>query len=175
MRDDYCNRRNLSMPRWIRIWLKISTVICSFDVAYTMLRPYTLRGNTLGTFYELWNIYSDVDLRYATTDDIVTMATGRLMIIEIILNIVALYLCRDHPRHAKLTAFLTNAFVFWKTLLYMTLFIAPPQGSVNYLAESAGIWKRFFIFWLPDLIWCFVPLAVLIHLWSDLVDPNTAL
>ncbi|EJW81897.1 hypothetical protein WUBG_07193, partial [Wuchereria bancrofti] len=55
------------------------------------------------------------------------MATGRLMVIEIILNIAALYLCRHHPRQAKLTAFLTSAFVFWKTLLYMTMFIAPPQ------------------------------------------------
>uniref|UniRef100_A0A0R3RMQ8 Secreted protein n=1 Tax=Elaeophora elaphi TaxID=1147741 RepID=A0A0R3RMQ8_9BILA len=53
MRDDHCNRRHLSMSRWIRIWLKISTVICSLDVAYTMLRPYTLRENTFGTFYEL--------------------------------------------------------------------------------------------------------------------------
>ncbi|EFO22758.1 hypothetical protein LOAG_05727 [Loa loa] len=92
MQNDQYNRRNLSLSRWIRNWLKISTVICALDVVYTMLRPYTLRGNTLGIFYELWNIYSDVDLRYATTNDIVTMATGRLMIIEIILNIVALCL-----------------------------------------------------------------------------------
>ncbi|VDM07691.1 unnamed protein product [Wuchereria bancrofti] len=141
MQNDHYNRRNLSMPRWIQIWLKLSTLICSLDVAYTMFRPHTLRGNTLGIFYELcsslldlftgthiWNIYSDVDLRYATTNDVVTMATGRLMVIEIILNIAALYLCRHHPRQAKLTAFLTSAFVFWKTLLYMTMFIAPPQG-----------------------------------------------
>ncbi|VIO93905.1 Uncharacterized protein BM_BM6441 [Brugia malayi] len=173
MQNDHCNRRNLSMPRWIQIWLKLSTLICSLDVAYTMLRPHTLRGNTLGIFYELWNIYSDVDLRYATTNDIVTMATGRLMVIEIILNIAALYLCRHYPRQAKLTAFLTSAFVFWKTLLYMTMFIAPPQGSANYLAESAGIWKQVFIFWLPDLVWCFVPLAAMMHLWSELISPNT--
>uniref|UniRef100_A0A0R3S6A5 Transmembrane protein n=1 Tax=Elaeophora elaphi TaxID=1147741 RepID=A0A0R3S6A5_9BILA len=99
------------------------------------------------------------------------MATGRLMVIEIILNIVALYLCRDYPRHAKLTTFLTSAFVFWKTLLYMTLYIAPPQGSINYLAESAGTWKRIFIFWLPDLVWCLVPLAIIVNLWNDLIDP----
>uniref|UniRef100_A0A8R1XRP5 EXPERA domain-containing protein n=1 Tax=Onchocerca volvulus TaxID=6282 RepID=A0A8R1XRP5_ONCVO len=167
------NQNNLSMPRWIQNWLKITTVICILDVGYTMLRPYTLRGNTLGKIYELWNIYGDVDLRYATTSDIVTMATGRLMIIEIILNIIALYLCRDYPRHAKLTTFLTSAFVFWKTLLYITMFIFPPKGSVNYMAESANIWKRIFIFWIPNSIWFFVPLAVMANLWNNLVDPKT--
>ncbi|VDN08076.1 unnamed protein product [Thelazia callipaeda] len=116
---------NNPMPKWIKIWLQISTVICALDVAYTMLRPYTLRGNILGTFYELCY---DVDLRYASTDDVVTMATGRLMIIEIIMNITALYLCQDYPQHANLTAFLTSAFVFWKTLLYLTMFIQAPQG-----------------------------------------------
>lgn len=57
MRDNHCNSRDLAMPQWIRIWLKISTVICSLDVAFTMLRPYTLRGNTLGIFYELCSFF----------------------------------------------------------------------------------------------------------------------
>lgn len=38
--------------------------------------------------------------------------------------------CQEYPRQANLTAFLTSAFVFWKTLLYVTMFIAPPQGFV---------------------------------------------
>ncbi|KAM3718312.1 putative 3-beta-hydroxysteroid-Delta(8),Delta(7)-isomerase [Dirofilaria immitis] len=138
-----------------------------------MLRPYTLRGNIFGSIYELWNIYGDVDLRYATTNDIVTMATGRLMIIEIIINIIALYTSRDYPRHAKLITFLTSAFVFWKTLLYVTMFILPPEGSIDYFAESATIWKRILIFWIPNLIWCFVPLTVMINLWNDLINPKT--
>ncbi|VDN55464.1 unnamed protein product [Dracunculus medinensis] len=78
------------LPQWIRIWLNISTVLCIVDVAYTMLRPMTLRTGSLGHIFELWNIYSDVDLRYANANDIVTMATGRVMIIEIFMNIIAL-------------------------------------------------------------------------------------
>ncbi|VDO48021.1 unnamed protein product [Onchocerca flexuosa] len=89
MQKNNHNQSNISIPRWIQNWLKISTIICTLDVGYTTLRPYTLRDNILGKIYELC---SDVDLRYATTNDIVTMATGRLMIIEIILNIIALYL-----------------------------------------------------------------------------------
>ncbi|VDM44946.1 unnamed protein product [Toxocara canis] len=115
-------------PLWIEIWLSVSTILCTLDVVYTMLRPITLRGGQLGTLYELWNVYSDVDLRYADKNDVVTMATGRVMIIEIIMNIAALIMARRDSRHAVLTAFTSSAFVFWKTLLYMVMYIKPPPG-----------------------------------------------
>ncbi|KHN80330.1 hypothetical protein Tcan_06506 [Toxocara canis] len=115
-------------PLWIEIWLSVSTILCTLDVVYTMLRPITLRGGQLGTLYELWNVYSDVDLRYADKNDVVTMATGRVMIIEIIMNIAALIMARRDSRHAVLTAFTSSAFVFWKTLIYMVMYIKPPPG-----------------------------------------------
>uniref|UniRef100_A0A0M3IRZ6 DUF5658 domain-containing protein n=1 Tax=Ascaris lumbricoides TaxID=6252 RepID=A0A0M3IRZ6_ASCLU len=121
-------RESRLLPLWIEIWLWFSTVICTLDISYTMLRPATLRGGSLGTLYELWNVYSDIDLRYADKNDIVTMATGRLMTIEIVMNIIALILAYRGSRHALLTAFTSSAFVFWKTLLYMALYIKPPPG-----------------------------------------------
>lgn len=42
------------------------------------------------------NIYADVDIRYADANDIVTMATGRCMLIEIIMDFVAFVLVRDY-------------------------------------------------------------------------------
>ena len=40
----------------------------------------------------LGNIYSDIDLRYANEKDLVTMATGRIMIVEIVMDVIALLL-----------------------------------------------------------------------------------
>lgn len=94
-----------NIPFWIEVWLGASAVICTLDVLYTMLRPITTRGGELACFYSLCragiffirakrlgNIYADVDLRYADPNDVVTMATGRVMIIEIVMNLVALVL-----------------------------------------------------------------------------------
>lgn len=46
-------RESRLLPLWIEIWLWFSTVICTLDISYTMLRPATLRGGSLGTLYEL--------------------------------------------------------------------------------------------------------------------------
>uniref|UniRef100_A0A0N5AV79 DUF5658 domain-containing protein n=1 Tax=Syphacia muris TaxID=451379 RepID=A0A0N5AV79_9BILA len=116
------------LPFWVEAWLAVSAVVCTLDVVYTMLRPITLRGGRLEVAYAAWNLYSDIDLRYADEKDLVTMATGRLMIVEIILNLVALLMAFRGSRHTLLTAFTASAFVFWKTLLYMTLYIMTPDG-----------------------------------------------
>lgn len=95
------------LPRWIRWWLIVSAIICSIDVSFTMLRPMTLRDGPLYSLYYLcsivtfvyfisclWcisgNIYADIDVRYGSTNDLVTHVTGPLMILEIVLNVIAL-------------------------------------------------------------------------------------
>ncbi|VDM71039.1 unnamed protein product [Strongylus vulgaris] len=38
------------------------------------------------------NLYASVDVRYSDTKDIVTCATGRIMLVEIAMNLIAVYL-----------------------------------------------------------------------------------
>ena len=38
------------------------------------------------------NIYADVDYRYARTNDLVTMANGRVMLVELVLNVIAIWI-----------------------------------------------------------------------------------
>lgn len=38
------------------------------------------------------NLYASVDVRYADTKDIVTCATGRVMLVEIAMNLIAVHL-----------------------------------------------------------------------------------
>ncbi|KAE9416293.1 hypothetical protein Angca_001321, partial [Angiostrongylus cantonensis] len=115
------------LPLWIEIWLGASSIICFLDVMFTMLRPYSTNG-ILSTFFYVWNVYASVDARYADANDLVTCATGRIMLIEIALNLITLALSRRQSRHTLLTAFTTSAFVFWKTLWFLTLYIMPPPG-----------------------------------------------
>ncbi|KAK0412680.1 hypothetical protein QR680_006349 [Steinernema hermaphroditum] len=159
------------LPFWIELWLIVSTVLCALDVIYTTLRPLTTRGGSLENVYYFWNIYSDVDLRYADHKDLVTMATGRIMIIELIMNVAALVMARQRSRHTVLTAFTSTAFVFWKTLLYMVLYIRQPEGTPSYIADDASYMKIFWVFWVADGFWLVVPLAVMVALWNQLANP----
>ncbi|TKR89578.1 hypothetical protein L596_013658 [Steinernema carpocapsae] len=159
------------LPLWIEIWLIVSTILCTLDVIYTMLRPWTTRGGSLENVYYFWNIYSDVDLRYADAKDLVTMATGRIMIVELVMNIVAILMDRRGSRHTVLTAFTSSAFVFWKTLLYMVLYIRQPEGTPTYLAEDASYMRIFWVFWVADGFWLVLPFAVMVALWNQLANP----
>ncbi|KHJ83837.1 hypothetical protein OESDEN_16459 [Oesophagostomum dentatum] len=79
------------LPLWVEVWLAVSAAICFLDVLFTMLRPHTTEGILAGIYFG-WNLYASVDVRYADTKDIVTCATGRVMLIEIVMNLVAVYL-----------------------------------------------------------------------------------
>uniref|UniRef100_A0A914VMR9 G-protein coupled receptors family 1 profile domain-containing protein n=1 Tax=Plectus sambesii TaxID=2011161 RepID=A0A914VMR9_9BILA len=158
------------IPLWIEIWLVVSSLLCAADVFYTMMRPHTLRGGHLSSLYLPWHIYSDVDLRYADANDLVTMATGRVMLIEIVMNVVAVILARRRSPHAIVTTFTTCMLVFWKTFLYMVMYINQPAGTQTYLAEEAGFWKTFWVFWVADGVWVVLPLAAAVQLWPRLAQ-----
>ncbi|CAJ0605485.1 unnamed protein product [Cylicocyclus nassatus] len=158
------------LPYWVEVWLVVSAFICLIDVLFTMLRPYTTEGILSGVYFA-WNLYASVDVRYADPKDIVTCATGRIMLIEIAMNLVAVYLSRRRSRHALVTAFTTTAFVFWKTLWYFTLYIAPPPGNEPYFTEDSTYLDIFLIFWIPNGFWVLVPFVVMISLWNKLAVP----
>ncbi|KAI6188320.1 hypothetical protein M3Y98_00342100 [Aphelenchoides besseyi] len=157
------------LPLWVEVWLVVSSFICAIDVSFTMLRPLTTRGGVLEHVYYLWNIYADVDIRYATANDITTMATGRLMIVEIVMDILAL--ARKRSRHARLTAFTSTAFVFWKTCVFLMLYVNVPDGNPSYFTPGTPLWKIFLIFWVPNGVWLVMPLVAMIGMWNMLAVP----
>ncbi|KAI6242732.1 hypothetical protein M3Y99_00179500 [Aphelenchoides fujianensis] len=153
------------------VWLAVSSIICAIDVSFTMLRPMSTRKGKLEDVYYLWNIYADVDLRYARANDITTMATGRLMIVEIVMDVIAMILARLRSRHARLTAFTSTAFVFWKTCVFLMLYINVPPGNPSFFVEGTPVWKIILIFWIPNGVWIVFPFAALIALWNKLALP----
>ncbi|CAI5442066.1 unnamed protein product [Caenorhabditis angaria] len=161
------------LPLWVTIWLLASGVICLLDVIYTMFRPYTNseKGFILNTLFYGWKLYSSVDVRYAKTNDIVTCSTGRVMLIEIALNFIAVFLAWKRSRHALLLAFTTSALVFWKTFWYLSLYIAPPAGNPPFFTNQYGYLGMTLIFWIPNGVWVVLPFCVMIALWNKLALP----
>jgi hypothetical protein len=61
----------------------------------------------------------DVDIRYADSKDLMSMSTGRLMTVELVMNILAIVMDRKQSRHTLLTVFTSSVLVFWKTAIYL--------------------------------------------------------
>uniref|UniRef100_A0A7I4Y7N1 Transmembrane protein n=1 Tax=Haemonchus contortus TaxID=6289 RepID=A0A7I4Y7N1_HAECO len=158
------------LPLWIEVWLVMSAVICFLDVMFTMLRPHTTEG-FLSSLYLPWNLYASVDVRYADEKDVVTCGTGRVMLIEIVMNLIAVVMSRRLSRHALLTAFTTSAFVFWKTFWFLTLYVLPPAGSRSYFNDNSTYLDILLIFWIPNGFWVVMPFLVMKSLWNKLALP----
>ncbi|GMS97193.1 hypothetical protein PENTCL1PPCAC_19368, partial [Pristionchus entomophagus] len=155
------------LPQWVLYWLKFSTVICTLDVTYMMMRPMTSRGGGwLAVVFEGWNIYADFDYRYADPNDLFTMMTSRVMILELIMNILAIRMNNRRSRHTVPTAFTTTAFVFWKTVMYFTIYIRQPEGTQVYINPDASLLQHIFVFYIPNSIWVIMPLLVMVALWD---------
>jgi hypothetical protein len=167
------------IPRWIEFWLITSTIICALDMSYTMLRPHSLKDGAIGKFFYFWHIYASVDLRYANWNDLTSMSTGRLMTVELVMNILAIYMDRKESRHTLLTVFTSSVFVLWKTSIYLCmlktiskllpdlgLYISPAAGNIDYIAEGTTLWQLIFVFWAPNLVWVVVPFCVIVALWN---------
>ncbi|CAB3405417.1 unnamed protein product [Caenorhabditis bovis] len=162
------------LPAWITLWLIFSSVICSLDVAFTINRPYTNEAPYLMTtsFYTPWNFYSQVDAHYRTTNDSLTAATGRVMLIEIMLNFVAIALGFARSRHAIPLAFLTTVMVFWKTVIFLAMFVFEPPTDEPAINSNIGVFDKFFIFWVPNCVWIIMPIIVIFSLWNKLAVPS---
>lgn len=78
-------------------------------------------------FQILGHIYADVDIRYASTNDLTSMATGRLMSAEIVMNVLAIFMDRQQSRHTLLTVFTSTVMVLWKTAIYL----CKPKNTLN--------------------------------------------
>lgn len=88
------------------------------------------------------------------------------MMVELIMNILAIFMDRKGSRHTLLTVFTSTVFVFWKTCIYLMMYIAPAPGNDSYIADGTTLLQYIFIFWVPNLFWIFVPLSVIVALWN---------
>ena len=91
------------------------------------------------------------------------------MIIEIVMNLVSMFMNRSGSKHTFITAFTTNAFVFWKTVVYMALYISPAPGNPSYINPTATTFDIIVYFWIPDAVWLLMPFIVLVRLWTELL------
>ncbi|KAI6220977.1 hypothetical protein M3Y99_01571800 [Aphelenchoides fujianensis] len=162
------------LSRWMEGWLVSSSVFCFMDIAYVFARPHSQRDGRLGTVFYFWNLYADVDLRYKEEENEVLRSSERLMVVEILLNLLVVFFNRRRSPHSKLAAFMTSAFTFWKTTQYLMMYVWVPADVVHFLNPAVPVWKHVLLFWLPNSVWFFVPLLMMKALWMRLVPPSPA-
>ncbi|KAK3701741.1 hypothetical protein QZH41_018896, partial [Actinostola sp. cb2023] len=87
MADTHCK-----LPFWIALWLAISSVVCTIDTLFVLFRPRTLVGGDLNYLVSYYNIYTEIDTRYADLKDGFVIGQTWMNLVEVFINLITLIL-----------------------------------------------------------------------------------
>ena len=110
-----------SIPKWITLWLVVSSFVVLYDASYILLRPATMRGGPLFPFYSPYDLYIKFDTLYGNLTDSFVVIQSWLNLVEISIILFAVYLATSSDKRVKaaITMIVASAFVFWKTVIYV--------------------------------------------------------
>eukprot|EP00731_Ephydatia_muelleri_P026569 Em0018g669a len=148
-------------------WLVASSVICTWDALFVILRPRTLEGGDLHFIWRPYAIYTQVDKRYGDMNDPFVLAQSWQNLFECLLNVVTVALLMRRKKTGLLLGFLVCAFTTWKTVTYMLQYTELCGGS-QLIAHTT--WQDYvFLFVLPSGIWLVLPPLVGATLGKDIL------
>jgi hypothetical protein len=161
-----------AFPRWIAIWLLISSAICSWDASFVFNRQTALDSFN----HPLWSPYKDyvqVDRLYGKVDNDFVWSQSVLNVLEICINLLALnFLSRRSFRKAAVTALVACAMTSSKTILYHVMEISCHGTPRSNTAQND--WPTFLTLYVfPNGVWIWVPMLACFQLGARLVAEPT--
>ena len=163
-----------TFPRWISLWLMVSSCICTWDASFVFNRQ-----TSLDSFNNpLWAPYKDyvqVDRLYGKVDNDFVWSQSVLNVLEICINLLALnFLSQRNFRKAAVAALVASAMTSSKTILYHVMELSAHNTSRSNTAQND--WPTFLtLYILPNGIWIWVPMLACFQLGAGLVaDPQSA-
>jgi len=155
-----------SIPGWIRLWLLVSGLVCTWDGTFIIFRPHSLPG---GKYHSIWKPYSkyiSVDKRYGDMEDPFVYAQSLMNFVEIFFCFLVLVMNARNARSTATLAFSVSLMTMWKTVLYLVQYTELCGGGKYHSHNDP--FTNFLYLWLPSGIWIILPLLVVGRLWGRL-------
>eukprot|EP00939_MAST-03C_sp_MAST-3C-sp1_P000889 g889.t1 len=154
-------------PKWLAIWLLISSCICTWDFAFVLYRPLSFE-------HPLWSPYKDyvkVDKLYANIQDDFVFCQSIMNFVEVCLNVASLcLLLKKRYKAAAVTALVVCTMTCSKTILYHLM-----ELSCNGCNTDQNDWGTFIMLYvLPNGVWIWVPLYACVTLGSQFASEEPA-
>ena len=154
-------------PKWISVWLIITSVICTWDASFVFLRPASFD-------MMLWAPYRDyiqVDKLYGNVDDAFVWSQSVMNVVEVGLNLLALsYVSKKQYRTAAVVAIITSTMTCSKTILYHIIEIA-----CGFCCTAHNdMFTLIMLYCLPNGVWIWVPATVVFRLGKLFVEETEA-
>ena len=159
---------NSRLPRWIVLWLALSTPIVIWDALFVLLRPASLPGQPLGFFWAFgYKLYIAVDHTYADLGNHTVEAICIVSLLEACLVALALWKHRqEHNALAQVLALVATSLTGAKTVLFLLLEVCSKGQGVghNEIPHLILVWL------LPNILWVLFPLAAAFRIGRNLLN-----
>lgn len=159
---------NLFIPRWLMVWLVASSLIVIYDASYVLQRPASMEGGALFHIYSPYALYIQFDTLYGNLKDSFVVIQSWLNLVEVTLVLSAVLLslssCTVKQLISGLIVVVGNAFIFWKTVIYLWY-------DHHFLAPAANVptIQAVFVFWIPSSLWIIFPSLAIITVSKNIV------
>lgn len=149
------------IPQWITLWLVVSSFVVLYDASYVLLRPASMRGGPLFSFYSPYDLYIKFDTLYGNLTDSFVVIQSWLNLAEISIILFAVYLSKSSDKRIKaaIIMIVASAFVFWKTVIYVFYSHDFTTEEVRQLTIQALL-----VFIIPTLFWLVCPVLTIVTL-----------
>ncbi|XP_078371539.1 uncharacterized protein LOC144655196 [Oculina patagonica] len=150
-----------NLPFWVAVWLALSSIVCTIDALFVLLRPHTLPGGKWNYLFTPYNIYIKVDPSYKDMKDAFVVGQSLMNLVEVFINIVTIIMhISGKARLSVLLAFMVSTMTSSKTVLYF-LVSSGLCGGHNFV--SFVDWKEtVLIYILPSGVWVLIPLLCMV-------------
>ena len=153
--------KKLGLPKWIIIWLIISTAVVFWDVMFVLLRPASFIGGNLGFLWVPYAKYIKIDTSYADLTNTFVIAQSIMSLFEIAISIIALFLNYFRQfNQACLLAYSALLLTCAKTIL---IFVIEMVSGLKHVGHNTSF-DLIMYYILPNAIWIIIPAAAILTL-----------
>ncbi len=148
------------LPRWVVLWMGISTLVVIWDALFVLLRPASFPGGSLGFIWEFgYVLYMEVDRAYADQGNTYLHALATMSILEAVLVSWGLFAHRvNKNRDAHLLVLVAASLTCAKTMLFVLVEAWSGWHSIGH-----NEWVPLLFVWvIPNGLWIVVPGAVIV-------------
>lgn len=159
-------KKILTLPKWIIIWLIFSMLIVFWDVLFVLLRPASFPGGALQSFWLPYAQYIKIDTSYADMDDNFVIAQALMSLAEICIGFIALYFSYKGKNSAAiLFAFSALLLTGTKTIL---IFLVEMVANFKHIQHNP-MTDLFLFYILPNSLWIIIPFCAVFLLGQQLI------
>ena len=147
------------LPRWVVLWMGISTLVVIWDALFILVRPASFPGGELGFFWDFaYGLYMEVDRAYADQSNTYLHALASMSLFEACIVAWGLYAHKmNKNREAHLLVLVAASLTCAKTMLFVLVEACSGWHSIGH----NELMPLLFIWIIPNGLWIVVPGAVI--------------